>query len=96
MPEIKVRSRASRDIADVYAFSAEQFGLDVARDYQSGLLAAIIRLADFPELGSAYPGLRPPVRYLTYRRHHVFYDFDGTTVWIVRVLHHARDVRHLM
>jgi toxin ParE1/3/4 len=89
MAEIVVRPAASADIAGLYAFGVQQFGMDTADDYHAGLEAAIARLAEFPESGPLYPGLRPPIRFLTYRRHHIFYDYDGANVWIVRVLHHA-------
>jgi toxin ParE1/3/4 len=92
MAEIVVRPAATADIAAIYALSAEQFGIETADRYHDGLLAAIERLADFPQSGPIYPGLRPPVRFLTYRQHHVFYDYDGTTIWTIRVLHHAQDV----
>jgi plasmid stabilization system protein ParE len=59
----------------------------------TALQAAVERLAEHPLSGPVSPGLRPPIRFLTYRRHHILYDFDGTTVWIVRILHHAMDVR---
>jgi toxin ParE1/3/4 len=94
MAEIIVRPAASADIADIYAFSARQLGLETADAYHDALQAAIARLADFPETGAVYPGLRPAIRFLTHKRHHIMYDYDGDTVWIVRVIHHARDVRH--
>lgn len=93
MAELIVRPGASADIADIFACSVDQFGADVARDYLAGLQAAIARLADFPEYGTVFPGTRPPIRYLAYRRHHVFYDYDGATVWVARILHNAMDVR---
>jgi toxin ParE1/3/4 len=96
MAEVIIRPEASADIGDIYAYSIEKFGVDVAREYHAGLQAAIMRLAIFPETGAVYPGLRPPVRFLTYRRHHILYDHDGTTVWVARIVHHARDVRHLI
>jgi toxin ParE1/3/4 len=96
MAEIVVSPAASADIAEIYASSVEQFGLETADAHHAGMQAAIGRLSDFPELGPIYPGLRPPIRFLTYRRHHILYDYNGDTVWIVRILHHARDVRTLM
>lgn len=96
MADIIVRPAASADIADIYAFSIEQFGLETADAYHDALQAAITRLADFPETGAVYPGLRPPIRFLACRRHHIMYDYDGQTVWIVRIIHQARDVRQFM
>jgi toxin ParE1/3/4 len=96
MADVIVRAEARVDMLEIYTRSIEQFGTDVARDYMAGIDRALDRLADYPEMGAKYPGLRPPVRYLTYRRHNIHYDFDGATVWIVRIVHHARDVRQLM
>ena len=91
MADISLSPQAVADLADIYGRGAEEYGVDVADRYHKGLQAALARLADHPLIGPAYPGLRQPVRYLSYRRHHIYYDFDGTTVWVVRILHHALD-----
>jgi toxin ParE1/3/4 len=96
MAEIIVRSEATADIAGVYAHSIEQFGLPIADRYHDGLQEAVERLARFPQSGPVYPGIRPAIRYLAYRSHYIFYDFDGTTVWVVRILHHAQDAGRLL
>lgn len=96
MPEIVFSPKASADLAGIYNQSAAQFGIDTADAYHDGLQAAVERLAAFPESGPAFPGIRPPVRYLAYKRHRIIYDYDGETVRVIRILHHARDVRRLM
>ncbi len=96
MAEVVFRRDASADLAAVYAVSIDQFGSATADHYHDGLQAAVARLATFPQLGPFYPGIRPPARYLAYRRHHVFYDYDGATVWILRILHHAQDALQLL
>ena len=92
MAEVILRAEARADLLDIYAQSIEQFGTVVAGAYMDGIDQTIARLADHPEIGPVYPGLRPPVRFLTHRRHHIMYDYDGTTVWVARILHHAMDV----
>ena len=96
MAEIIFRPQATADLAAIYAHGMAQFGTETADRYHDGLQAAVDRLAGFPQAGPVYPGVRPPVRYLAYRRHHIFYDYDGTTVWIVRILHHAMDAARLL
>ena len=81
---------------ELHAQSTIRFGSDVADQYIDGIDAALAQIAEFPESGPVYHGLRPPIRFLTYRRHHILYDYDGETVSIIRIIHHARDVRHLM
>jgi len=82
---------AAIDLDDIFGFSAERFGFDVADDYFVGLQATCDRLIDFPELGPVVPDIRPQTRVAAYRSHNIFYRFDGRTVWVVRVLHHAMD-----
>ena len=80
----------------MFSTGLEQFGSEAAGRYHRGLQDAVMRLATFPQIGPVHPGIRPTIRYLAYRRHHIFYDFDGTTVWIVRILHHAQDAGRLV
>jgi toxin ParE1/3/4 len=96
MADITFSALASLDLVNIFEFSVEQFGGAVALDYHAGLKSAVLRLKELPELGPVYPGLRPPIRFLTYRRHHIYYDFDGNQVCIRRILHHAQDVRRMI
>lgn len=96
MAKIVTRAEARSDLAAIYAYSVEQHGVDAARDYLFGIEKALARLEEFPELGPQYPGIRPPIRFLAYRQHHIFYDYDGQTVCIVRILHHAIDAGRLL
>lgn len=89
LAEIAVREEASVDIANTYRFSLENFGEAVAAEYMAGLDEAIGRLGRHPEMGRIDRGIVPPIRILTYRSHRIYYDFDGTTVYIARIFHHA-------
>ncbi len=80
--------QAGVDLDDLFAFSLERFGFDAADDYFSGVQATCDRLIDFPELGPVVPDIRPPTRIVAFR-HNIYYRFDGRTVLILRVLHHA-------
>ena len=93
MAEVIIRAEARADLLDIYAQGIQQFGTDVASAYMDGIDQTFARLADHPEIGPVYPGLKPPVRFLTHRNHHILYDYDGSTVRIARILHHAMDVR---
>ncbi len=96
MVKVDVSVEARADLLELHIQSTIRFGLEVAEEYMEGINAALARLAEFPQSGPVFPGIRPPVRYLAYKRHHILYDYDGATVWIVRIVHHARDVRQLM
>ena len=74
-------------------------GEDVACEFVAQLQALFARLCMFPEFGvvwpsHAYKGLRRAV--LRDFRYSVFYRPTDTTIELVRVLHHARDVAPLL
>ncbi len=93
MPPCVARPRFSADAAtdldDVFAFSAGRFGFETADEYFAGLQSSCQRLAEFPEIGPVLEGIRPPMRFFSYRSHHIYYRFDGQVVLVVRILHHA-------
>lgn len=89
MAEIAFHSEASADVERIYRFSLAQFGTATADDYHTGLFEAVLRLEAHPEIGRVEAGIVPPIRVLTYRSHKLYYQFDGETVFVVRILHHA-------
>ena len=89
MPEIVVRTGASGDIIDIHRYSLDQFGYTVAEEYLAGIDDAISSRGILPELGAVQHGISSPIRALTYRSYKIFYNFDGLTVVVVRILHHA-------
>lgn len=96
MVDLQYSPEASADIDEIAAFSVERFGVEVADTYLAGLELACERLQDFPEMAAVYPRIRPKIRCLIYRSHRIFYRFEDGVVLIVRILHHARDVKRAM
>lgn len=96
MADVDVSAEARADMLALHTQSTERFGLDVADKYIDGVNQSLARLAQFPLSGPVLPGIRPAARYLKYKQHHILYDFDGETIWVIRIIHHARDVRGLM
>jgi toxin ParE1/3/4 len=96
MAELEFSVDAVADIDAITVFSVERFGKAVADAYLTGLEAACDQLRLYPEMAAIYPRLRPAMRCLIYRRHRIFYRVAGETVSIVRILHHAQDVKRAM
>jgi toxin ParE1/3/4 len=78
--ELKASARA--DLQDIYDFSLDEFGLEVAEAYLAGLRRVFDRLIEFPHSAPVYAGVKPEMRVKTYRRHRVFYKVDGDAVLI--------------
>ena len=76
-------------MADIFQFSLNAFGRPTAVEYIMGLDEALARLGTFPEIGRIDRSIEPAVHVFPYRSHRIFYDFDGATVSVVRILHHA-------
>ena len=89
MAEIVFLEEASADVESIYRFSLARFGAATADDYHYGLYEAVLRLETYPEMGSHESGIVPPIRTLPVRSHKLYYRFDGQTVLVVRILHHA-------
>lgn len=96
MAELEYSVDAVADIDAITAFSVERFGKVVADTYLTGLETACDQLRVFPEMAAIYQRLKPAMRCLIYRRHRIFYRVSGETVMIVRILHHAQDVKRVM
>jgi len=85
-----IQPRADSDLAEIDRYSFENFGAEVAEAYMDGLESAFDRLLAYPESGPVFPGIRPQIRYLSSGKHRIFYDYDGQTISVVRILHQAQ------
>ena len=92
MAEVRLRAAADADLAAILEYSVEQWGEEVGEAYLASFGEAFNLLARHPLAGALRAEIIPPIRCLPHRSHRIFYDVDGETVWIVRVLHHAMDV----
>ena len=96
MAEVKLSAAARRDLARLDDFSAAEFGGDVADEYTRGLKAVFDLLKRHPRAGQAHREYGPSVRCKTHRSHRIIYRIEGKAVFVMRILHHSRDVnRHL-
>jgi toxin ParE1/3/4 len=90
--EVRLRAAADADLASILEHSVARFGEEVGEAYLRSFEGAFDLLRRHPMAGALRLAIEPPIRCLPHRSHRIFYDVDGDTVWIVRVLHHAMDV----
>jgi toxin ParE1/3/4 len=103
MPRFVYSPRAKRDIAEVLAYTKEQWGKAQAREYGELIRAALVLIVESPPLGKPRAALRLGI--FSYHigrpgrpaRHVLFYRVGPTgIVEIMRCLHDAMDFeRHL-
>lgn len=96
MAEVRLRAAADADLSMILDYGIEAFGEAIGTDYVRTFQQAFDLLGRHPQAGALRLDIGPPVRCLHHRRHRIFYDLDGDTVWIVRILHHARDAESLL
>ena len=93
MAEVRYSPKARADLAEIDDYGAEVFGDEVAADYARGFNDVWDRLEIHPRIGSRQPALGRLVRGIVHRRHRIFYEVEGEVVLILRIFHHARDVK---
>ena len=93
MAEIRFSPAARADLKEIGRFSRREFGKEVADKYLLGLDQVFDRVALHPHSGEAQPKLGRGVRRSSHRRHRIFYEMNGEVVLILRIFHHAREVK---
>lgn len=89
--EVRHTNAARRDLRSIWAF--------IATDNPSGadgqmrrIAESIWHLASTPQMGRARDDLAPKLRSFPVGRYLVFFDFDATTLRVVRVIYSARRI----
>ena len=81
------------DYKDIGRYTQRQWGKAQRDTYLDQLGRTFQRLADNPNLGRARPEIRPDLRSFICKRHVIFHRPASKGIVILRILHHARDVR---
>ncbi|MCK0153798.1 type II toxin-antitoxin system RelE/ParE family toxin [Alcanivorax sp. S6407] len=88
--------QADRDLADIYDFTASEFGKQQATGYLLKLDHCFNGLLQNPQSGRARPEIRKGLSSIPCGFHVVFYRILKDRIRIVRVLHASRDLPHLL
>lgn len=89
--DIQFREPARHDLASIWMYSRDRWGLDQAEAYLDTLEATIKRLSHLPTVGTERGDLTPGLHKLKAGSHHIYYLFDDTKIDVVRILHQRQD-----
>jgi toxin ParE1/3/4 len=89
LAEVKLSAAADGDLVGIFRWTAERHGAAQAEAYLRTIGEAVDLLARFPMAGAQREDLPGAVRSMPVRRHRLFYEMDGETVLVLRVLHEA-------
>lgn len=96
MADYRLTRKAEEDLRDCFRYGVENFGLENAAMYLTGLHHKFSKLADKPLIGRNASHIPTLTRKFTQGQHIVFYRVDGTSILIARVLPKEMDFkRHL-
>ena len=92
-PTVHLTNRALRDIADIEAYSVEQFGKDAADRYLSALEAGISRIAAQPDLLRVEESFHETLRFYRIEKHLLACETGvAGKIIILTVLHASMDI----
>jgi len=80
---------AQQDIDDIFAYTLAQWGERQFGIYKSKIGKALATLLEKPTCSHENP--EHGLRMFSVERHRIFYNIDGKTIFIVRVLHERMD-----
>lgn len=86
MANYKINDAALDDIATIFSFGIDTFGLESAITYVEGLKLQFAEIAQNPLLYQAVPEIRKGYRRSVYRSHSIYYQIDGSMTEIMAVI----------
>lgn len=94
--ELDISPVADAEIAEVWEYTALEYGLDAADAYIADLDRVMRRLLDYPLMGADCSEVRKRYRRIRAGSHIIYYVPDDDGIRIMRVMHVRRDAkRHL-
>ena len=87
----KVSRKAQMDLAKMYEYGIEKFGLKQAKGYLLGMHTLFQILADNTNLGRDASEFMLSLKRFSYKSHTIFYLVTDINILIVRVLNQSMD-----
>lgn len=93
MAEFKLTNKAVEDLNDIWEYTIEKWSEEQADKYYNSLLNSFQEIADNPELGKNYQGIKKELFGLKKNKHIIFYrKSDDKSLEITRILHERMDL----
>jgi len=95
MAKYELTHKAVEDLAKIWEYTIEQWSEQQADKYYNSLLYSFQDIADNPELGKNYDGIKNNLYGLKTSRHIVFYRKRmNQPIEITRILHERMDLKN--
>ncbi|HET8861375.1 type II toxin-antitoxin system RelE/ParE family toxin [Marivirga sp.] len=95
MSEYRLTNKAVEDLNAIWVYTFDNWSEEQADKYYHVLLGFCQNIADKPDLGKNYEGIRPDLFGLVVNRHIIFYRKITTDlIEITRILHSRMDLKN--
>ena len=88
---LELSRRAEGDLDAIRDYSVDHFHPARAIAYPDAIEGAFRLILSYPEIGGTLPALEPATRSLACQRHRIYYEIEGETLRVIRILHQAMD-----
>jgi plasmid stabilization system protein ParE len=93
MTKLRLTTQARLDLQMIQDAGLADFGPRATRKHMAGFGRIFQLLRVHPSAGPARPEYGRDIRTFAHHPHRVIYRLQGNSILVVRILHHARDVR---
>jgi toxin ParE1/3/4 len=87
--KVLISEEVENDLVNVFVYSLENFGEQIANNYLQDLKSLFKSLADNPKIGKSLFDLEYQVFF--FRDYVIFYKIQDTDLKIIRIIHSSRD-----
>lgn len=94
MAAFKLTNKAVEDLNQIWEYTIYKWSEQQADNYYNLLLKGCQNIADSPNLGKIYDGVRPDLLGFKTNRHIIFYRKSSGYVEITRILHEQMDLKN--
>lgn len=95
MAEYKLTNKAVEDLTKIWNYTFEEWSEEQADKYYEILLENCQKIANNPNLGRNYDGIKSSLFGVKANRHIIFYrKLDGKPIEITRILHGRMDLKN--
>lgn len=92
VPEVSISHAARSDLLEIDEYGIERFGIKAAEELRSEFRQVFTTLAEYPRSAPERPDYGIDIRCKVHRGYRILYHYDGDTLLIARVMHHARNI----
>jgi toxin ParE1/3/4 len=89
---LELSREADADVVGILEYGAVHYGWDRAEAYAASFDESFAVLLEHPRIGALYPDVRPPIHSWPHGSHRIYYDIEGDTIVVRRILHKSVDV----